>query len=438
MDNAENIRNVLRSVIGEMSKTPEKFVKNPGKDMIRNRKLGFSTIISLMLTMEGDCTKEEIYRYFGRTEEAPSKAAWFKQRNKLSPETLPTLMYTFNEKLHTELFDNRYELLACDGSALDIYRNPNDPDTFFEPNGKSTRGFNQVHINCMYSILDQRFRDIIVQPSRKRNEYAAFCDMVDSIGKTAITKIYFADMGYASYNNFAHVIENGQYFLIRCNDRRLQGILGHSIGNLKEMDSHIDLMLTRTQSKKKHRKPELETQYRFVCAKVPIDYINDDQPEYPMSLRVVRFELKPGCYENIITNLPDAKFSTEDFPDLYHLRWNEETSFRNLKYPLCLKELHSKKYEYIVQEIWARAILHNFSTAIIKNVKINDCNRKYKYQVNEAEALKICRDYLRGHGEGNPKNVEAVIADNIEPIRGDRSYQRIHRFKLPISFCYRN
>lgn len=31
----------------------------------------------------------------------------------------------------------------------------------------------------------------------------------------------------------------------------------------------------------------------------------------------------------------------------------EEKSIRDLKYPLYLKALHSKKYEYIVQEVWA-------------------------------------------------------------------------------------
>lgn len=54
-------------------------------------------------------------------------------------------------------------------------------------------------------------------------------------------------------------------------------------------------------------------------------------------------------------------------------------SFRDLKYPLCLKAFHCKKYEYIVQGIWARAILHNFSSEIISNVEIEQCDTKYEY-----------------------------------------------------------
>ena len=82
-----------------------------------------------------------------------------------------------------------------------------------------------------------------------------------------------------------------------------------------------------------------------------MDFITDEQPEYNISLRVVRIEIADGCFENIITNLPDLEFDIEDFKELYHLRWQEETAFRDLKYPLCLKAFHSKKYEYIEQEI---------------------------------------------------------------------------------------
>ena len=169
-----------------------------------------------------------------------------------------------------------------------------------------------------------------------------------------------------------------------------------------------------------------------------MDYLDDSRQEYDISLRVVRFEIEPGSYENIITNLPDIEFDFEDFKDLYHMRWDEENSFRDLKYPLCLKAFHSKKYEYIVQEIWARAILHNFSSEIISNVEIEQRDTKYEYQANFAEAFKICRDFLRIHDGVSTMEVESLIAQNIEPIRPGRSFARQHRFKLPISFCYRN
>ena len=438
MKHSEIIKAILLATLNEIAADPQKYAVNPGKDFTRNRKMGFRDTILMLLTMEADCIKEELYRYFGRTTDAPSKAAFYKQRKKLNEMALANLLFTFNAKLTKKLYNDKYQFIACDGSAVDIFRNPNDPDTFFEPNGKSTRGFNQVHINAFYSILDRRFTNLVIQPGRKRNEYSAFCEMVDAAGNDGTPTVYFADMGYASYNNFAHVIENGQFFLIRCNDKRLQGILGRPIEGLKEMDCHVDRILTRTQSKKKYSRPELMDQYRYTCKAAPMDYLNNDRAEYDISLRIVRFEIAPGSFENIITNLPDIEFNFDDFKELYHMRWNEENSFRDLKYPLCLKALHSKKYEYIVQEIWARAILHNFSSEIITGVEIEQHNTKYEYQANFAEAFKTCRDFLRIHDGVSKMEVESLIAQNIEPIRPGRTFARQHRFKLPISFCYRN
>lgn len=438
MKHSEIIKAILLATLNEIAADPQKYAVNPGKNFTRNRKMGFRDTILMLLTMEADCIKEELYRYFGRTTDAPSKAAFYKQRKKLNEMALANLLFTFNAKLTKKLYNDKYQFIACDGSAVDIFRNPNDPDTFFEPNGKSTRGFNQVHINAFYSILDRRFTNLVIQPGRKRNEYSAFCEMVDAAGNDGTPTVYFADMGYASYNNFAHVIENGQFFLIRCNDKRLQGILGRPIEGLKEMDCHVDRILTRTQSKKKYSRPELMDQYRYTCKAVPMDYLNNDRAEYDISLRIVRFEIAPGSFENIITNLPDIEFNFDDFKELYHMRWNEENSFRDLKYPLCLKALHSKKYEYIVQEIWARAILHNFSSEIITGVEIEQHNTKYEYRANFAEAFKTCRDFLRIHDGVSKMEVESLIAQNIEPIRPGRTFARLHRFKLPISFCYRN
>ena len=284
----------------------------------------------------------------------------------------------------------------------------------------------------MFSLLDKRFTDILVQPARKRNEYSAFCSMVDSADIPEYSKIvFFGDRGYTSYNNFAHVIERGQFFLIRCNDKRASGIMGHPIDTLPAFDEDISLILTRSKAITKYS-------YRYVYQNAPMDYLNDLITAYDLSLRLLRIQLKDGSYENIATNLPRDEFKTEDFEMLYHLRWSEENSFRDLKYSLCLKAFHSKKYAYIVQEVWARVILYNFSSSIIINVTIKREDCAYEYQANYSSALKTFRDFLRSHDRTTKINVESLIAQNIEPIRPGRTFARQHRFKLPMSFCYRH
>lgn len=430
------VKAMLFTSIHELAANPEHYVLHPGKDFSRNRKLGFQRLLLMLLTMEGDCIKEELYRYFGRSTDTPSKAAFYKQRKKVKEDAFRSLLVSFTQKYQKKLLKGKYSLVACDGSAADIFRNPDDSDTFFEPNGKSTRGFNQIHINAFFSVLDKKITDLLIQPARKRNEYSAFCQMVDR-SESDTPVIYLCDRGYASYNAFAHVIESGQFFVMRCTDDKTEKILGFPLDNIQQLDYHVERILSRSQSKKKRLHPEQEEQYRFVCKNVPMDYITQGHPEYRLSLRIIRIELSDSCYENLITNLPELDFDFDDLKDLYHLRWDEETSFRDLKYPLCLKAFHSQKYEYIIQEVWARAILYNFCSEIAMAVEIPEKKRKYVYQVNYSEAIKICRDFLRIH-DGTTLDVEGLIAQNILPVRPGRTFPRQARFKLPISFCYRN
>lgn len=363
------VKAMLFTSIHELAANPEHYVLHPGKDFSRNRKLGFQRLLLMLLTMEGDCIKEELYRYFGRSTDTPSKAAFYKQRKKVKEDAFRSLLVSFTQKCQKKLLKGKYSLVACDGSAADIFRNPDDSDTFFEPNGKSTRGFNQIHINAFFSVLDKKITDLLIQPARKRNEYSAFCQMVDR-SESDTPVIYLCDRGYASYNAFAHVIESGQFFVMRCTDDKTEKILGFPLDNIQQLDYHVERILSRSQSKKKRLHPEQEEQYRFVCKNVPMDYITQGHPEYRLSLRIIRIELSDSCYENLITNLPELDFDFDDLKDLYHLRWDEETSFRDLKYPLCLKAFHSQKYEYIIQEVWARAILYNFCSEIAMAVEI--------------------------------------------------------------------
>lgn len=149
MNYSDSIKAILLAAINDLSKTPEKYAVKPGVDFIRNRKLGFKDYMLMFLTMEADCIREELYRFFGRTIDAPSKAAFYRQRKKIREDTFRNLLLAFNRKLPKKLYNGKYEFWACDGSSCDIFLNPEDKDTYFEPNGKSTRGFNQIHIRSI-------------------------------------------------------------------------------------------------------------------------------------------------------------------------------------------------------------------------------------------------------------------------------------------------
>ena len=90
------VKAMLLKTIDEISADPSKYAVNPGKDFTRNRKMGFNDIIMMLLTMEAGCVKEEIYRYFGRNTNAPSKTAFYRQRQKLNKEALSNLLCANN------------------------------------------------------------------------------------------------------------------------------------------------------------------------------------------------------------------------------------------------------------------------------------------------------------------------------------------------------
>ena len=81
--------------------------------------------------MEDDCLREELYHFFGRSDETPSKAAFYHQRTKLKDGALWELLQIFNQKLKPTLYRNRYRLVACDGSVADIFRDEKDTETIF-------------------------------------------------------------------------------------------------------------------------------------------------------------------------------------------------------------------------------------------------------------------------------------------------------------------
>lgn len=432
----EQVKSFLWSDIYEMSECPGRFAKNPNADFSRKRKLDFENLMHFLISMESGTTGHELLKYFDYDLNVPSNSAFYQQRKKLLLDVFQHLLLQFNSHFPFEKYKEKYQLTACDGSEFNIARNPDDPDTFHPPSGKSTKGFNTLHTISLYDILNKRYLDCVIQPGRKKNEFRAVCELTDRYSYGAVP-IFIADRGFASYNFFAHAMEKGIFFLVRAKDINVKRLL-----NLKALPGHLDtdaeIILTRTLSEKKRKHPERSEQYRYISSKVSFDFIEpESMAEYPMHLRIVRFEAAEGVYENIITNLPADEFPADEIKLLYHMRWDIETSFRDLKHTIGTANFHSKKVEYIEQEIWARLILFNFCAIITTHVVIEQKNTKHVYQVNFAMAMKICHRFIRLRKDESPPDVEGLIGSYTLPIRPGRAYARQHRFQLPASFCYR-
>ncbi len=409
----ELIKDRLTSLIREMATSPELFVKNPGRDFTRNRRLTFETVIQLLLSMGGNSLYKELLEYFEYDTDTASSSAFVQQRDKILPFAFEFLLNEFTNSFNNHKTYNGYRLFAVDGSDLNIAHNPGDPDTYFQST-PDTKGFNLLHLNAMYDLCNKLYVDAYIQPGKCTNEFRALTNMVD---RSTIPEkvIIIADRGYESYNVFAHIMQKGWNYVIRVKDKGSNGILSAlELPDTDEFDTDIHLILTRKQTNEVKSHPEL---YKFVPKASTFDYLDLHQNKfYPISFRVVRFKITDEVYETIITNLNRTEFSPNMIKELYHRRWGIETSFRELKYALGLTYFHSKKVEYITQEVFARLVMYNFCEMITLNVIIKQKSTKHGYQVNFTVAIQICRHFLRIRSNVHPPDVEALIQKNVLPV----------------------
>lgn len=245
---AEHVKNNLLSLIQDMASAPWLFSKNPTTDFSRSRKIDFVSAIRFLLSMESGSLQKELLDHFQFAVHTPSVFAFSQQRAKLLPETLPFLFYEFNALFPWEKKYRGYQLLACDGSDLNIARNPKDADTYFQ-SLPTDKGFHQLHLNALYDLCEKRYTGAVIQPARKKNESLAMTQMIDRCTAQEKT-IFIADRGYEAYNIFAHIQEKGMYYLIRAKD----GGSGSMAGSFKlpakeEFDHAMRLALTRKQTK---------------------------------------------------------------------------------------------------------------------------------------------------------------------------------------------
>ena len=438
MSYAAFIKEKLLGLISEMNQYHWLFTRNAEKDFSRIKKWSFGEIMRFIISMEGKALKDELLEYFDFSADTPTNSSFNQRRAQILPEAFEFLFREFTAVVSNERLFRGYRLLACDGSDLCIARNPQDDTTYFQSTPDS-KGFNQMHLNALYNLLTRTYVDAIIQPARQKNENRAMCDLIDRYPGASKT-LFIADRGYENYNIFAHVQRKGMFYLIRAKDTTSNGIVSSLKKQLPDdresFDTSVSITLTRKRIKKVKANKD---KYRIISKDTPFDFVDlHFNWFYEMKMRIVRFPIAEGSYECVITNLPPEEFSPEDIKALYHMRWGIETSFRELKYAVGLTHFHSKKPDYIKQEIWARLILYNFCEAITTGTVMHQSNRKQKhsYQLNYTRAIHICRFFLSIRKRA-PPDVETLISRELLPVRPGRTDPRKVKSQAAVSFLYR-
>lgn len=443
----QQIKDLFFSSVENIASDISQYAINPDSDFQRNRKIPVQKLISFLVSQGASSTRVEMLDFWNLDSFAPTASALNQQRAKLKPEALEAVFRHFNssatELPPVSLMDDHYRFLAADGSTCTFFSTPDfsSPDYYCCP-GHSANGVYSMHLNAFYDLDSHTYTDALIQPIHYKNEFGAFCDIVDRHAILDGRKnVYIGDRGYCSYNNMAHVVEQGQYFLFRTKDIHSKGLVGKFIFPDEEsFDIDVKVTLVRSHSKKVLSCIHADSYIRFIDQNSTFDFIEyGSYDTYELSFRIVRFPISDSTYECIVTNLPRDEFPAERLKALYNSRWGIESSFRKLKYTIGLSNFHAYKPEYIKQEIWAKLLAYNITELMISHTVLAKHKTKHKYKVNFTMAAHICRVFLRLTTEKDQYDVMSLLKKELIPIRNERQYTRLQtaHFRRPRYFIYR-
>ena len=439
MNQIKRIKSTLNKCIKTVCQSPSQYCRNPEKDFTRKKKLPMDKVIKTVLGFSSKSLSNEIIDVFSGDTKIPSASAFVQQRSKILSSAFEDIFKQFTNRINAVKLFEGYRLLAVDGSDIHTPVIPDDPDSYFKQG--DSKAYSLYHLNALYDLCSHTYLDAVVQKRRNANEHRALCDMVDRYD-SAIPTVFIADRGYESYNNMAHVQLKGQFFLFRIKDFNSHGILqGFDLPDKDIFDFPISLSLTRKQNNSTKQLCKDRNRFRCIPPNSNFDFLpakskHSDPPSFfQLHFRIVRLEVVPGKFEVLITNLPTDSFPPSKLKYLYSLRWGIETSFRSLKYTIGLLFFHSKKPEHILQEIFAKLTIYNFTELIAASISIRNAVRKLIYKINFSAAANVCRKFFLGFC--TPDFVEAVIQKNILPIRSLKGRPRLLHSKPAVSFLYR-
>ena len=340
--------------------------------------------------MQSKSLNSELCEYFTDLNFLPTSSALSQQRDKLDISAFQRIMYLFANAFDDYKTWKGYHILACDGSDVNIAYDEKDVDTKRQ-NGNN-KPFSQLHINGLYDCINHVFWDTSIDTATKTRECAALMEMIMK-HDYPVNSIIIADRGYEKYNLMACCIENNQKFLIRTKDINVYSSI---LSNMNLPDEEFDLDVTKILTRKQTNETKANKQkYTFISNKSDFSYFGT-KDYYEMNLRVVRFKITDDTYECLVTNLTRDEFDLNELKKMYHMRWDIETAFKVLKYIIGMISFHSKKRNFIQQEIYSAILLHCLTNIIADRIQIEQSDRrKHKYKVNISTAVTNMRLWLR-------------------------------------------
>lgn len=443
---SERVARLLLGCVESLAARPEECARSPGRDFVRNRKLGLARLILLLVTWGQDTAACELARMCGWDGDAPSPSALTQQWKKLRPDVLPRLLRSFLGNFGVVPHLGRYRLYAADGTELQLLPGTGG-DACRVRNGNG-EGFHwEAHLTCAYDLVRRTFEDMVCQGGAEEDEPGALCELVDRLfpGR-GLTPLWLADRNFCTWNVVCHMAEAGASFCIRAKDRWVRDLLRDDLPD-GGFDLRVERIMVRTSRRAWRTRPGEPWLYRLFRRDRRLDVLAPGaRGEYRVRLRVVRLPLpatdgdgaRGDRWLNLVTDLPEDGFPPEALSALYAMRWDEETGFLHLKHTVGMGDPRTRDLGRATQEAWGRLVLYDACSLGVSDVPEPGPGDRHERATDRTDALKAFMDMLRSMVRRPAHDVEAFAARRSHSVRRGRGHPRRRRPKSPPKSCCRH
>ena len=448
-----NVKEKLNSIISDMAEHHWLFSNNPGHDFMRQDlgKLSFYDTMRMIIGMGKGSTNDEIMDYFDLDPDCiPSQSAFCQRRSQISLSAFEYLFSEFSSSFPrtTNKFKDHC-ILACDGCHVVYTTNSEIIEDYNKPRLIDYKGYNHMHLNGFVDVISKAFLDIVIQPGQHPDEREAFHTMLDHFQPDDPEKyIVTADRGYESYDLLFHCeLKHLNYVFRMKSPSSSKSLLSSYISELPDDQEEFDVTIKRffTDKYTSIMKDQSDVyHYMNPYKNIPhFQQLLNDKHLYFMQFRVVKIKVAENTYEYMITNLPHT-FVLEDIKACYHWRWGIEISFRYLKHANGLLYFHSKKPEFLKQEIYANLILYNFGIFLSNEAAEENLKKKrkkgnkYNYEIDFSSALKTARKFFVRRDSHKHVDIIKLMMKYVHAVKIEfRQFDRPLRGIGAIHFGYR-
>ena len=448
-----NLKEKLNSIISDMAEHHWLFSNNPGHDFMRQDlgKLSFYDTMRMIIGMGKGSTNDEIMDYFDLDpDRIPSQSAFCQRRSQISLSAFEYLFSEFSSSFPrtTNKFKDHC-ILACDGCHVVYTTNSEIIEDYNIPRLIDYKGYNHMHLNGFVDVISKAFLDIVIQPGQHPDEREAFHTMLDHFQPDDPEKyIITADRGYESYDLLFHCeLKHLNYVFRMKAPSSSKSLLSSYISELPDDQEEFDVTIKRffTDKYTSIMKDQSDVyHYMNPYKNIPhFQQLLNDKHLYFMQFRVVKIKVAENTYEYMITNLPHT-FVLEDIKACYHWRWGIEISFRYLKHANGLLYFHSKKPEFLKQEIYANLILYNFGIFLANEAAEENLKKKrkkgnkYNYEIDFSSALKTARKFFVRRDSHKHVDIIKLMMKYVHAVKIEfRQFDRPLRGIGAIHFGYR-